>query len=104
MVVQPASRTVTQSQPSDGLSLLDKAISLMSALTMLSTVPQALQVWLGSASGVSLVSWGAYLVAACLWLITGCESTTNRSTLPASAGLSWTPQSSSALSSGNEQD
>jgi uncharacterized protein with PQ loop repeat len=71
MVVQPASRTVTQSQPSDGLSLLDKAISLMSALTMLSTVPQALQVWLGSASGVSLVSWGAYLVAACLWLIHG---------------------------------
>jgi uncharacterized protein with PQ loop repeat len=72
MVVQPVSRTpVTESQPSRGLSLLDKAISLMSALTILSTIPQALQVWLGSASGVSLVSWGAYLVAACLWLIHG---------------------------------
>jgi uncharacterized protein with PQ loop repeat len=72
MVVQPVSRTpVTESQPSRGLSLLDKATSLMSALTILSTIPQALQVWLGSASGVSLVSWGAYLVAACLWLIHG---------------------------------
>ena len=72
MVVQPASRTpVTQPQPSPGLSPLDKAISLMSVLTMLSTVPQVLQVWLGSASGVSLVSWAAYLVAACLWLIHG---------------------------------
>jgi hypothetical protein len=38
---------------------------------MLSTVPQILQVWVGSASGVSLVSWASYLVAACLWLIHG---------------------------------
>ena len=72
MVVLPASRTpVTQSQPSPGPSPLDKAISLMSALTMLSTVPQVAQVWMGTASGVSLVSWASYLVAACLWLIHG---------------------------------
>ena len=72
MVVPPASLpTVTQSQPSPAFSLLDKVISLMSAVTMLSTVPQIVQVWLGSASGVSLVSWASYLVAACLWLIHG---------------------------------
>ena len=72
MALLPASRPpVTQSQPLPGLSPLDKAISLMSALTMLFTVPQVLQVWLGSASGVSLVSWASYLVAACLWLIHG---------------------------------
>ena len=72
MVVLPASLpTVIQSQPSPTFSLLDKVISLMSVLTMLSTVPQVLQVWLGSASGVSLVSWASYLVAACLWLIHG---------------------------------
>jgi uncharacterized protein with PQ loop repeat len=72
MLVLPASRLpAPQSQPSTAFSLLDKVISLMSAVTMISTVPQALQVWLGSASGVSLVSWGAYLVAACLWLIHG---------------------------------
>ena len=72
MVVLPASLpTVIHPQPSQAFSLLDKGISLMSVLTMLSTVPQALQVWVGSASGVSLVSWASYLVAACLWLIHG---------------------------------
>jgi uncharacterized protein with PQ loop repeat len=72
MVVLPASRpSVTQSQPSPAFSLLDRVISLMSALTMLFTVPQVLEVWLESASGVSLVSWASYLVAACLWLIHG---------------------------------
>ena len=63
--------SATKSEPANGLSLLDKAISLMSAVTMLFTVPQVVQVWVGSASGVSLVSWSAYLVAACLWLIHG---------------------------------
>ena len=72
MVVLPVPRqSATDAQPSPTFSLLDKVISLMSALTMLSTVPQALQVWVGSASGVSLVSWTSYLVAACLWLIHG---------------------------------
>jgi uncharacterized protein with PQ loop repeat len=72
MLVLPASRLpAPQTQASTAFSLLDKVISLMSAVTMLSTVPQVIQVWLGSASGVSLVSWAAYLVAACLWLIHG---------------------------------
>jgi len=72
MVVLPAPRqSATDPQSSPTFSLLDKVISLMSALTMLSTVPQVAQVWVGTASGVSLVSWASYLVAACLWLIPG---------------------------------
>jgi uncharacterized protein with PQ loop repeat len=72
MVVLPTPHQyATDPQPSPAFSLLDKAISLMSALTMLSTVPQVAQVWVGSASGVSLVSWASYLAAACLWLIHG---------------------------------
>ena len=72
MVALAAPRApVSQSQGPPTFSLLDKVISLMSIVTMLSTVPQVLQVWLGSASGVSLVSWAAYLVAACLWLVHG---------------------------------
>jgi uncharacterized protein with PQ loop repeat len=72
MVVLPACRPpVTQSQPSPAFSLLDRIIGLMSVLTMLSTVPQILQVWVVRASGVSLVSWASYLVAACLWFIHG---------------------------------
>lgn len=71
MVVLPAPRQSADPQPSPALSLLDKVISLMSALTMLSTVPQVVHVWVGTASGVSLVSWASYLVAACMWLIHG---------------------------------
>jgi hypothetical protein len=48
MVVLPAPRqSATDPQPSPAFSLLDKVISLMSAVTMLSTVPQVVQVWLG---------------------------------------------------------
>jgi uncharacterized protein with PQ loop repeat len=71
IVLPPSPRLATEPQPLPAFGLLDKAISLMSALTMLSTVPQVLQVWVGSASGVSLISWASYLVAACLWLIHG---------------------------------
>ena len=72
MLVLPAAhRSDTESVSPPGLSRLGTIISLMSAVTMLFTVPQVLEVWLGSASGVSLVSWAAYLVAACLWLIHG---------------------------------
>jgi uncharacterized protein with PQ loop repeat len=70
-VLPSAIISAATSEPSKGPSPLDKAIGLMSAVTMVFTVPQVLQVWLGSASGVSLVSWAAYLVAACLWLIHG---------------------------------
>jgi uncharacterized protein with PQ loop repeat len=70
-VLPSALISASKSESAKGLSLLDKAISLLSAVTMLFTLPQVLQVWVGSASGVSLVSWSAYLVAACLWLIHG---------------------------------
>ena len=70
MVVLPLARRST-TEPVPTFGLLDKVISLMSALTMISTLPQVFQVWVGSASGVSLVSWGSYLLAACLWLIHG---------------------------------
>jgi uncharacterized protein with PQ loop repeat len=44
----------------------------MSAFTMLMTVPQVSAVWLGQgAEDVSLVSWSAYLLAACLWFAYG---------------------------------
>ena len=43
-------------------------------VTIVMTVPQVLAVWTGpSASGVSLVSWAAYLVSACLWFVYGLQ-------------------------------
>jgi uncharacterized protein with PQ loop repeat len=38
------------------------------------TVPQVFTVWAGpSVSGVSLVSWSSYLIAACLWFVYGIQ-------------------------------
>jgi len=41
----------------------------LSFFTMLMTVPQVLTIWISHrAGGVSLLSWGAYLVSAVVWL------------------------------------
>jgi len=53
---------------------LEKLLRVMSVATMLMTVPQVYSVWVGgNVGGVSLLSWGAYLVSACLWLIYGLQ-------------------------------
>jgi uncharacterized protein with PQ loop repeat len=52
--------------------VLDKALPVLSVFTMVMTVPQVWSVWVdGNVSGVSLLSWGAYLVSACLWFFHG---------------------------------
>jgi hypothetical protein len=48
-----------------------RLLNAFSLVTMAMTVPQAVAVWRGDATGVSLLSWGAYLVSACLWLTHG---------------------------------
>lgn len=51
---------------------LEKVLRVMSVATMLMTVPQVYTVWFGhDAGGVSLLSWGAYLLSACLWFVYG---------------------------------
>lgn len=53
---------------------LEKILRTLSVVTMVMTVPQVLAVWTGpGASGVSLVSWAAYLVSACLWFAYGVQ-------------------------------
>jgi uncharacterized protein with PQ loop repeat len=55
-------------------SLLEKVLRGLSVFTMLMTVPQVLTVWIGrDAGGVSLASWLAYLVSACLWFVYGFQ-------------------------------
>jgi uncharacterized protein with PQ loop repeat len=45
---------------------------VLSVFTMVMTVPQVWSVWvLGRTAGVSLLSWGAYLLSACLWFFYG---------------------------------
>lgn len=53
---------------------LEKFLRFLSVVTMLMTVPQVFSIWVsGNASGVSLLSWGAYLFSACLWFVYGIQ-------------------------------
>ena len=55
-------------------SALEKILRMLSVVTMLMTVPQVLTIWIGrDAGGVSLASWAAYLLSACLWFIYGLQ-------------------------------
>lgn len=54
------------------VTALEKLLRGMSAFTMLMTVPQVLAIWVGGdAHNISLLSWGAYLLSACLWFAYG---------------------------------
>ena len=56
------------------VSRLERLLPLLSVVTMLMTVPQVLTIWLQhNAAGVSLLSWGTYLVGACLWFVHGLQ-------------------------------
>ena len=53
-------------------AVLRRLLGGMSIFTMLMTIPQVLTIWVGQqAAGVSLLSWGAYLVSALLWFWIG---------------------------------
>ncbi len=49
-----------------------RILPFVSIATMLMTLPQVWTVWVErEVAGVSLLSWGTYLVGACLWFIHG---------------------------------
>jgi uncharacterized protein with PQ loop repeat len=55
-------------------SALEKILPVLSIFTMVMTVPQVWSVWvLGQTEGVSLLSWGAYLLSAGLWFFYGLQ-------------------------------
>jgi uncharacterized protein with PQ loop repeat len=59
-------------EPNEATTGLEKLLRMLSVLTMLMTVPQVFAVWTSaSATGVSLISWSAYLVSAALWFVYG---------------------------------
>lgn len=64
-------------------SMLPRLLGGMSAFTMLMTIPQVLTIWVGhEASGVSVLSWSAYLVSAVLWLWFGRQKRDRNIYLP----------------------
>ena len=69
--VDCAAVTAAPGRPPTGL---EKFLRTLSVVTMLMTVPQVITVWVGrEAGGISLLSWGAYLFSACLWLVYGIQ-------------------------------
>jgi uncharacterized protein with PQ loop repeat len=51
---------------------LDKSAYFFAVFGPVMTIPQALRIWIGKdASGVSPISWSAYLVVAVFWLTYG---------------------------------
>ncbi len=53
---------------------LARVLRVLSVVTMAMTIPQVVAVWRSPGpNGVSVVSWGAYLVVACLWLVYGIQ-------------------------------
>ena len=64
-------------------SLLRRLLGGMSVFTLLMTVPQVLTIWVGhKASGVSVVSWSAYLLSAVLWFWFGLKQRDRNIYLP----------------------
>jgi hypothetical protein len=51
---------------------LQRLLHFMSVATMVMTLPQVYAVWFGPGpQGVSVLSWGAYLLSAVLWFVYG---------------------------------
>lgn len=69
--------------PADDSPLLRKLLGGMSLFTLTMTVPQVLTIWLGhQAAGVSIWSWGAYLLSALLWFWYGLRKRDRNIYLP----------------------
>ena len=53
---------------------IEKVLPVLSIATMLMTLPQVFTVWVEhEVGGVSLLSWGTYLLAACFWFVHGVQ-------------------------------
>ena len=64
-------------------TLLRRLLGGMSAFTLAMTVPQVWTVWVHrQAAGVSVLSWGAYLLSALLWFWFGLKKRDRNIWLP----------------------
>ena len=54
--------------------LMRRLLGSLSIFTMLMTIPQVLTIWMRhEAAGVSVLSWGAYLISAVVWFWYGLQ-------------------------------
>ena len=53
---------------------IEKVLPFLSVVTMVMTLPQIYTIWVDrEVSGVSLLSWATYLIAACFWFVHGLQ-------------------------------
>jgi uncharacterized protein with PQ loop repeat len=72
VTILPADGRPADSQKAPPLSGLERILRGFSVFTMLMTLPQVVTIWVRRDAGnVSLTSWAAYLLAACLWFVYG---------------------------------
>ena len=65
------------------MGLIKRLLGGFSIFTMVMTIPQVLTIWIRhQAAGVSIVSWGAYLVSATVWLWYGARKRDKNIYLP----------------------
>ena len=63
--------------------LTKRLLGSLSMFTMVMTVPQVLTIWVSHrAAGISMLSWGAYLFSALVWLWYGCQNRDKNIYLP----------------------
>ncbi len=64
-------------------TFLRRILGGMSVFSMLMTIPQVWTIWVNhQAAGVSVVSWGAYLLSALLWFVYGLRQRDKNIYLP----------------------
>ena len=65
------------------MGLIKRLLGSLSFFTMVMTIPQVLTIWIRhQAAGISLVSWGAYLASAAVWLWYGVRKRDKNIYLP----------------------
>ena|SRR5215469_5348526 len=59
---------------SPSAKLMKRVLGNLSIFTIAMTVPQVLKIWVSyQGAGISMVSWGAYLLSAGIWLWHGLQ-------------------------------
>jgi uncharacterized protein with PQ loop repeat len=66
-------RTVCPAENAPPATPLEKALRVLSVVTMLMSIPQAVSVWTEGGAGVSVLTWLTYLVSAVVWFFYGLK-------------------------------
>ena len=57
-------RAVCHDEKAPPATPIEKVLRILSVVTMLMTIPQAVSVWTDGAAGTSVLTWGTYLLSA----------------------------------------